>query len=162
NGLGVDTVTFQARLFEGNNQILFSYLDVVVSDDPSYGNGAFATVGIRDRDGHTNGRNLLWSFNQAVLANGQDILFTRTNHLPGAAADTVATTQNSPVLLNPLANDSDVDGNSLSLAAVTQGTNGSTATNAGPIVTYRPNPGFTGNDTFAYTITDGQGGFATN
>jgi hypothetical protein len=162
NGLGLDTVTFQARLFEGSNQILFSYLDVVVSDDPSYGNGAFATVGIRDRDGHTNARNLLWSHNQAVLANGQDILFTRTNHPPVATADTIATVQNSPVLLNPLANDADADGNTLALASVTQGANGSTSTNSGPIVTYRPNPGFMGIDTFVYTIADGQGGFATN
>ena len=77
NGPGTNTVTFQARLFEGSNQILLSYLDVVVADDPSYGNGAFATVGIRDADGQTNNRNLLWSHNQAIISDGESILFTR-------------------------------------------------------------------------------------
>src|SRR5262245_39276864 len=73
NGTGTNTVTFQARLLEGSHQILLSYLDVIVSDDPSYGNGAFATVGIRDTDGQTNNRNLLWSQNEAVVTNGESI-----------------------------------------------------------------------------------------
>jgi len=81
NGPGTNTVTFQARLFEGSNQILLSYLDVVVSDDPSYGNGAFATVGIRDTNGQTNNRNLLWSYNQAVITNGENRML-----LPASAA----------------------------------------------------------------------------
>src|SRR5262245_9600693 len=89
NGSGTNTVTFQARLFEGSNQILLSYLDVVVSDDSSYGNGAFATVGIRDLNGQTNNRNLMWSHNQGVVTNGENILFTRPNHAPLAAADTI-------------------------------------------------------------------------
>src|SRR5262245_58935893 len=95
NGSGVDPVTFEARLFEGSNAILFSYLDTVVSDDPSYGNGAFATVGIRDRDGQSNGRNLLWSHNQAVVNTGLNILFTRTNQPPLAGADSVSTLEDT-------------------------------------------------------------------
>jgi Bacterial Ig domain len=162
NGTGTNTVTFQARLFEGSNQILLSYLDVVVSDDPSYGNGAFATVGIRDINGQTNNRNLLWSHNQAVITNGESILFTRTNHPPVAAADDIATFEGTPVVNNVLTNDSDLDGNHLMIASVTQGTNGSVTINGGTNLTYRPKPGFKGDDTFVYAITDGQGGFATN
>jgi Bacterial Ig domain len=162
NGTGTNTVTFQARLFEGSNQILLSYLDVVVSDDPSYGNGAFATVGIRDINGQTNNRNLLWSHNQAVITNGESILFTRTNHPPVAAAADIATFEGTPVVNNVLTNDSDLDGNHLMIASVTQGTNGSVTINGGTNLTYRPKPGFKGDDTFVYAITDGQGGFATN
>jgi len=162
NGPGRDTVTFQARLFEGSNQILLSYLDVVVSDDPGYGNGAYATVGIRDTNGQVNNRNLLWSHNQAVLTNGENILFTRPNHAPVATADLAATVENSPVFVNVLANDSDPDGNTLTVTSVSPGTNGSATVNAGMIVIYRPNPNFTGIDSFIYTISDSQGGFATN
>jgi Bacterial Ig domain len=162
NGTGTNTVTFQARLLEGSNQILLSYLDVDVSDDPSYGNGAFATVGIRDRDGQINNRNLLWSHNQAVVTNGESILFTRTNHPPIAAADVIATLEGTPIVVNVIANDSDPDGNHLMITSVTQGANGSVTINGGTNVTYRPNTGFKGADTFAYTIADGQGGFATN
>jgi hypothetical protein len=162
NGMGTNTVTFQARLFEASNQILLSYLDVVVSDDPSYGNGAFATVGIRDIGGQTNNRNLLWSYNQAVITNRENILFTRTNHMPIAVADTLTTIEDSPGLINVLANDNDTDGNLLTILSVTQGTKGSVITNGGPTITYLPNTNFNGTDSFVYRIGDGQGGFATN
>src|SRR5262249_23990416 len=102
NGTGTNTVRFQARLLEGSNQILLSYLDVVISDDPSYGIGAFATVGLREINGQTNNRNLLWSHNQAVITSGESILLTRTNHPPVAAADDIATFEGTPVVINVL------------------------------------------------------------
>ena len=73
-----DRVTFQMRLFEGSNNILFSYLDTDTSLPDSSTNGASngrsATVGIRDVSGNTNGRNLQWSFNQKVIASESSIL----------------------------------------------------------------------------------------
>ncbi|MBN9658439.1 MAG: PEP-CTERM sorting domain-containing protein [Acidobacteria bacterium] len=74
-----DRVTFQMRLFEGSNNILFSYLDTDTSLPDSSGNGASngrsATVGIRDLSGNTNGRNLQWSFNQKLISSESSILF---------------------------------------------------------------------------------------
>jgi hypothetical protein len=61
-----------------------------------------------------------------------------------------------------LTNDSDLDGNHLTITSVTQGANGNVIINGGTNVTYRPNTGFKGTDIFIYTITDGQGGYATN
>jgi hypothetical protein len=161
NGSGTNTVTFQARLFEGSNQILLSYLDVIVSDDLSYGNGALATVGIRDTDGQSRNRNLLWSHNEAVITKGQNILFTRTNHPPLAAADSVDALENTPLVIKVLANDTDPDGNTLVVTAVTQATNGTTS-NTATNLTYRPKPNFRGTDSFVYSVSDGQDGFATN
>ncbi len=120
NGAGTDPFTFQARLFEGSNQILLSHFDVVVADDPSYSNDAFATVGIRDAFGQINNRDLLWSHNQSIISNGESILFTRPNHAPIAAADTVTTLEHTPVVINLLANDSDADGNVLRITSTTQ------------------------------------------
>src|SRR2546426_12509597 len=75
NGDGTNTVTFEARLFEGSNQILFSYLQVtVVETNPVASKGFGATVGIRDVSGQSNNRNLQWSFNQAVITNGLNVL----------------------------------------------------------------------------------------
>ena len=71
-----DTVTFQVKLFEGTNNIEFHYQDATVSDDAGVSNGLQATVGIRDTNGHTNGRNLQWSYNQAVISNGLAIRYT--------------------------------------------------------------------------------------
>jgi hypothetical protein len=76
-GLVASNVTFQVILYEANQCLKFQYVDVDV--DPgvsgwSFGGGA--TVGIRDRFGNLNGRNLQWSFNQATLCNTQAILLS--------------------------------------------------------------------------------------
>ena len=83
NGDGTNAVTFEARLFETSNQILFSYLQVtVVETNPVASKGVGATVGIRDVSGQTNNRNLQWSFNQAVITNGLNLLFTSSTNQP--------------------------------------------------------------------------------
>jgi hypothetical protein len=74
-GPGTDTVTFQAKLFEGSNNIEFHYYDATVEDDVSVSDGKNATVGIRDTGGQTSNRNLQWSFNQAVITEHLAIQF---------------------------------------------------------------------------------------
>ncbi len=56
-----------------------------------------------------------------------------------------------------LANDSDPDGDPLTIVDVTQPTNGE-AVISGQFIRYTPAPGFVGTDTFSYTIDDGFGG----
>jgi len=64
--------------------------------------------------------------------------------------------------INVLANDTDAEGNTLTITGVTQGANGSVAiTGGGTGLTYTPNANFNGNDSFTYTISDGNGGTAT-
>jgi hypothetical protein len=83
------------------------------------------------------------------------------NHPPIARDDTVTTTQDAPVNINVSANDSDPDGDPLTIASVTQATNGKVGINPNNTVTYIPSSGFTGSDTFTYTISDGRGGTAS-
>lgn len=79
------------------------------------------------------------------------------NDPPDATHDTASTELNIPVTINVLYNDYDVDGDTLTVTTVTQGGNGFvTITNND--VTYTPRRGFSGVDTFAYTISDGHGG----
>ena len=59
-----------------------------------------------------------------------------------------------------LANDSDADGDVLTVTAVTDPLNGTTFNN-GIDVTYTPDANFAGTDTFNYTIVDGFGGSGT-
>jgi VCBS repeat-containing protein len=60
-----------------------------------------------------------------------------------------------------LANDSDPDGDALSVQSFTQGANGSVTENADGTISYTPAAGFSGSDSFTYVVGDGNGGFAT-
>ncbi|MBK7470521.1 MAG: tandem-95 repeat protein [Betaproteobacteria bacterium] len=62
--------------------------------------------------------------------------------------------------LNVLANDSDPDGDVLSITAVSVPAHG-TASIVGNRVSYTPTPGYVGADSFTYTIADGRGGTAS-
>ncbi len=81
------------------------------------------------------------------------------NDVPVANDDGATTPEDTGVTIDVLGNDSDVDGDSLTVSSVTQPSNG-TVTNNGTDVTYSPNANFSGTDTFNYTINDGNGGTA--
>jgi len=67
----------------------------------------------------------------------------------------------SGVIIDVLANDSDSDeGDVLTIESTTQASNG-TVVNNGSVLTYVPNNGFIGSDSFSYTVVDGEGGSAT-
>lgn len=83
------------------------------------------------------------------------------NNDPTAVNDAEETDQGVAVTVDVLANDSDIDGDSLSVASVSQGSNGSVVINADDTVTYAPNAGFSGSDVFSYVVSDGNGGTAT-
>ena len=83
------------------------------------------------------------------------------NDTPAAASDGATTNEDTAVVVAVLANDSDVDGDSLSVSAVTQGANGTVVINGDNTVTYTPNANFNGADSFTYTVDDGNGGSDT-
>ncbi len=113
--------------------------------------------------------NLSQNFNVTVdVSDGTDTTsasFTWTvndvNRAPVAADDSDTTLQDQPVTVDVQANDSDADGDALTTANVTAPANGTATINAGDTVTYTPNTGFVGADSFDYTIQDGFGGAAT-
>jgi Bacterial Ig domain len=84
-----------------------------------------------------------------------------TNRAPIANPDTATTKPATPVTINVLANDSDPDGDPLTVTTVTDPPRGTATRNADNTVTYRPDCGFTGTDMFTYTISDGRGGTAS-
>ncbi len=83
-----------------------------------------------------------------------------TNQPPVAVDDSATTAQDTPVTVAVLDNDSDPDGDTLSVQSVGAPAHGSAGTD-GTTVTYTPSSGFSGSDSFAYTISDGRGGVAT-
>jgi immune inhibitor A len=85
----------------------------------------------------------------------------RPNRPPTAMADSATTQEDEAVTVYVVANDSDPDGDALTVTGVTQPANGSAVANAGGTVTYTPASGFVGTDTFTYTVSDGRGGTST-
>lgn len=83
------------------------------------------------------------------------------NSGPTAMDDSYSVEQDSSDnSLAVLSNDSDPEGDSLTITIVTAPANG-TATISGHAVLYTPNPGYYGSDSFSYTIEDGYGGTDT-
>ncbi|MBC6473471.1 MAG: tandem-95 repeat protein [Hormoscilla sp. GM102CHS1] len=78
---------------------------------------------------------------------------------PVAADDSAVTTSATDVSIDVLANDTDADGDSLSISSIgTETPNGGTLSLSGNEVVYTPEATFSGTDSFTYSITDSQGG----
>jgi hypothetical protein len=82
------------------------------------------------------------------------------NRSPVANKDSAATKIATAVIINVLANDSDPDGDQLTITGTTKPKNGTVSIVNGAI-TYTPSRNYTGTDSFNYTISDGRGGTAT-
>ncbi|MEG4032852.1 cadherin-like domain-containing protein, partial [Microcoleus sp. S36b_A4] len=85
---------------------------------------------------------------------------TPTNQPPVANADIATTAQNTAVTIAAstlLANDTDPNGDTLSLTGVSNPVNGSVTFSNGNVI-FTPSTNFTGNASFDYSISDGKGG----
>jgi hypothetical protein len=76
---------------------------------------------------------------------------------PDAVSDQATVTSGESVVIDVLANDTDPDGDPLSLDSFDQPANGSVTQNTDGTLTYTANSGFSGSDSFTYTISDGTG-----
>jgi Ca2+-binding RTX toxin-like protein len=88
---------------------------------------------------------------------------TPTNQPPVANTDSATTAQNTAVTLEAstlLANDTDANGDRLSLTEVSNAVNGSVTFSNGNVI-FTPSTNFTGNASFNYSISDGKGGTAS-
>ena len=77
------------------------------------------------------------------------------NDRPIANNDSASTDQDVPVTVDVVANDVDPDGDSLTVTSVGSAANGTVSNNGDGTVTYTPNPGFAGSDSFTYVVSDG-------
>jgi len=90
------------------------------------------------------------NINQALGDKEED-----SNNAPVAKDDSAETAYETTVTVDVLANDSDEDGDKLTIQSTTSPKNGTVKNDNGKLV-YTPNDGFSGEDIFEYTITDGE------
>jgi hypothetical protein len=167
------SVTVVGRNFSGaagRLQILFGSTpatDVTVVDDSHVtatvpaGSGTVdvrVQSGVADPSDPSNVNSPIFGYGLSAVSAGDQFTYQVP---PIVADDSASTTAGMPVTINVLANDSDPDGEALTVAAVTQPADGTAAINADSTITYAPRAGFTGTDQFHYTASDGRGATAT-
>ncbi len=86
---------------------------------------------------------------------GNNINPTAVNDTPSAIFQNASATD-----INVLSGDIDLNGDTLTVTAISQPTYG-TATLNGGVVSYTPDTNYIGSDSFTYTISDGNGGSDT-
>lgn len=85
------------------------------------------------------------------------ITLTVGNSAPLATADNVSTAINTAVTLDVKANDSDSNGDTLTVQSVSTPAHGTATLNGNQSVTYAPSTAFVGSDAFTYVLSDGNG-----
>ena len=140
---------------------------VVIDDGGTPGDPSDDTVTYTPNPGFTGTDTFTYTIQDP--AGNQDTATVTVNvgdFAPVAVDDTATTDIGTPVSVDVLANDSDPQGQPLTIVSTTPPSNGSAVIDDGgtpgdpsdDTVTYTPNPGFTGTDTFTYTVSDGNGG----
>ncbi len=95
------------------------------------------------------------SDNKGATATKQLILtINSVNDAPTSTILSAEVIEDSSVTIDILAHASDLDGDSISLAAVSEATNGSVTISSGKII-YTPDANFSGIDNFTYELSDG-------
>lgn len=112
--------------------------------------GATYSFQVKARDGA--GNETGWSAGASAT--------TLANQVPVAANDGTETPEDVAVSIAVLGNDTDGDGDALSIASYGQGSSGAVS-QAGSALVYTPAENFNGSDSFSYSVTDGNGGSAS-
>ena len=150
-----DSVTYS----HGGSQTTADSFSYTIGDD----NGGSATATVSHYGSQTTADTFSYTISDGN--GGSDtatvsITVTSANDAPIATGDAGTVLEGGSVTINVLANDADPDGDSLTITAVTQGTNGTVAI-SGDSVTYAHDGSETTGDSFTYTISDGNGGSDT-
>ena len=99
--------------------------------------------------------------NGGVATGTLTITVTAVNDNPAANADSATTSEDVPLTnIDVLSNDTDVDGDTLSVTGASA-TSGTVTVNPDGTLNYTPSADFNGTDTISYDIADGNGGTDT-
>jgi MYXO-CTERM domain-containing protein len=90
-----------------------------------------------------------------------DVIVNAVNDAPVALDDSATTDEDTDITVIVLGNDSDVEGDTLTVTIAGMPTNGVATVEASGSITYSPSTDFNGSDSFTYEVSDGNGGTAT-
>ncbi|MGI3171604.1 Ig-like domain-containing protein, partial [Pseudooceanicola sp. C21-150M6] len=142
-----DDLTIQSVEQPANGTVEIVDGKLVYTPDPDFSGTETITYTIVDEEGLTD--------TATVTVTVNDV-----NDAPTAVDDTADTDEDTPVTIDVLANDTDPDGDPLTIASVEQPANGTVEIVDGKLV-YTPDENFNGEDTITYTVTDPDGNTST-
>ena len=137
-----DTLTIESFTQGTNGSVVISGSNLVYTPSANFNGSDSFSYTINDGTGLTD---------TATVS----VTVTAVNDNPVANDDSATTEEDVAVTINLVANDTDIDGDSLSIESVGTASNGSVVNNGNGTVTYTPNAGFFGSDSFTYVVSDG-------
>jgi hypothetical protein len=127
----------------------------------SQNNGSFLYTPNANANGSDSFSYVISDASGATATATVNVTIAAVNDAPIATADVVTTNEDTAITIPVLANDTDVEGNSLVVTGVSGGPANGTLLNNNGSFRYTPNTNFNGSDSFTYTISDGNGGTAS-
>ncbi len=121
------------------------------------------TVADIDLSDGNDGTDTLRNIERLSFADGETRLFA-PNNVPTAIADSVAIVEDQVGVLSAarlLANDSDGDGDQLTITQVAGAVNGTVALDVSGAIRFTPSANFNGAASFQYTVSDGRNGLSS-
>ncbi len=150
NGITVTAGQFISAADINASKLVFT--PAVNANGPAY---ATFTFQVQDNGGTTNG-----GIDLDPTARTMTINVTPVNDAPIANADTATTNEDTPVVINVVNNDTDIDGtiNTATVTVTSGAAHGSLSVNTTTgAVTYTPAANYFGADSFRYTVQDNEG-----
>src|SRR5438128_1772717 len=142
-----DSLTITSVTATNGTAVIVGGTNVVFTPATNFNGTATIGYSISDGNGGTN---------SALIT----VTVSPANDPPVAVDDNASTAEDVPVTISPLDNDSDVDGDSLTIISLSP-TNGTAVIVGGTNVVFTPATNFNGTATIGYTISDGNGGTAS-
>lgn len=107
---------------------------------------------------YPDGKQIVYTYDAAGNRTQHVVSASTVNRAPVAVDDTKTATEGAPYTFDPRTNDSDPDGNALTVTNVSNGESGTaTVGGGGTSITYTPTLGRVASDLITYSISDGNG-----